>query len=291
MKIVRIIGGIGNQMFQYALAVSLKHKFSAHEVLIDPGTSKTYKLHNGYELDSVFNITIPEASPKQIGKLTFYTSNYKLKQLMGKFLPKRKTELTQMFFYRLYPEYLNDKNGYYDGYWQCEDYFEGCEELLKQEFSFKQPLDNKNKSLFNQIFKDKDSVSIHIRRGDYLTHPKYSGLCGIEYYTRAITYLSEKSGALHNFYIFSNDIPWCEENIRPLLKSSKVVFVDWNQGTHSWKDMQLMSTCKTNIIANSSFSWWAAYLNEQKNKTVIAPKIWINYPMEYQIQKKEWILL
>ena len=115
-----------------------------------------------------------------------------------------------------------------------------------------------------------ESVGIHVRRGDYLNIPLYSGICDLPYYTRAIEYIKSKSKN-PKFYIFSNDMEWCKIN----LPVENAVFVEANTGINSIFDMILLSSCKYNIIANSSFSWWGAWLNKNK-KAVIAPTKWYN---------------
>lgn len=118
-----------------------------------------------------------------------------------------------------------------------------------------------------------NSVSVHIRRGDYLLrkHSKIHGLCSLEYYLQAIQFIKSKSKD-PVFYFFSDDIPWARENFcNPSYK-----FVDCNSGSNSCLDLYLMSQCKHNIIANSTFSWWGAWLNRNKEKIVVAPSVWFN---------------
>ena len=141
--------------------------------------------------------------------------------------------------------------------------------------------------LNERLNNEENSVGIHIRRGDYLKNWKYRGLCGIDYYQKAIAYILEHIKS-PKFFLFSDDINWVKENISPLLKGYNVTFVNWNHSINSYKDMQLMAMCKNLIIANSSFSWWAAYLN-QNNPIVVAPEKWINSFMDFRIQYKDWI--
>ena len=138
----------------------------------------------------------------------------------------------------------------------------------------------------NDLLSSDGSVGIHIRRGDYLNHPVYKDICTYEYYAKAIALIQEK---IKNpvFYIFSNDILWCKNNIEKLISGCKVVYVDWNKGEDSYCDMQLLMACKTLIIANSSFSWWAAYLNA-RNPWVIAPKKWKNKRETFSYQLEDW---
>jgi hypothetical protein len=158
---------------------------------------------------------------------------------------------------------------YYDGWWQDKRYFL---DTIK-ELHFVEPvLDETNISLLTDI-SSSDSVSIHVRRGDYL-EPKnakqYGGICTLEYYKKAIAIIKSHYKD-PNFYIFSNDIEWCKEN----LDIDKADFVNNNKGKDSWLDMFLMSKCSANILANSSFSYWGAIMNKNDN-IVVYPGKWFN---------------
>ena len=178
---------------------------------------------------------------------------------------------------------------FYDGYWQSYQYFDSWRDVILKEFTFpKISMEDKlNFELNERLKNEENSVGIHIRRGDYLKNWKYCGLCGIDYYQKAIAYILEHIKS-PKFFLFSDDIDWVKENISPLLKGYGVTFVNWNHSINSYKDMQLMAMCKNLIIANSSFSWWAAYLN-QNNPIVVAPEKWINSFMDFRIQYKDWI--
>ena len=296
MKIVNIIGGLGNQLFQYAFAVALKTHHPDEEVLIDTSHFHTiffkkYKgrnLHNGFELDSILeNVIIPHASARQLMKLTYYVPNYLVSRFVRKFLPKRKSEYIELTDFTFDPNALcMQGNFYYEGYWQTANYFEGIEEDIKRAFKFK-PLDSENLQWIAQM-QSQESVSIHVRRGDYINNVGFGGICDLDYYVAAIEYVFSK---VNNpvFYIFSNDIKWCEENIIPLLNGAKCKLVNHNRGKDSYKDMELMSFCKVNIIANSSFSWWGAFLNKNDNPIVIAPYKWNNYFNEVDTYLDKWI--
>lgn len=288
MKIVRIIGGLGNQMFQYALLVALREIFR-EEVLMDVSTFDSYKLHNGFELERVFNITAPRAAKDEIRRLTHYTRNYRLSRIFRKLLPVKSTEKVESRYCRFDETVLTDNRSlYYDGIWQNYLYFDRFKDRIKQEFTYRIPLDERNAKT-EKSFREELTISLHIRRGDYLKLKNYIGLCGIDYYTAAIEYVKKKYGPDIKFAVFSNDMPWCEEHILPLLDGRHIP-VCWNTGTKSYKDMRLMSACRVNIIANSSFSWWAAYLNEHLDKEIIAPGIWTNMPVEFNRQMPSWTL-
>lgn len=291
MKIINISGGLGNQMFQYAFLLAMKEA-TGDDVLMDVSKFATYKLHNGFELDKVFNITARCATKEELKKVTRYTTNYKLSRIYRKFLPNKKTEVVEpmpacTYNENIFVEAKGDK--FYEGIWQNYKYFNHVREVILREFTYRQPLSTQNK-VYSDKFAKGTTVSMHIRRGDYLLHKNYVGLCGLDYYTKAIAYVKEKYGEEVQFAIFSNDMQWCKDNILPLLDGYEYTLVDWNNGKESYNDMRLMSVCRVNIIANSSFSWWPAYLNENEGKEVIAPEKWSNMPVQFKRQLPEWTL-
>ena len=288
MKIVKIIGGLGNQMFQYALLVALRETFR-EEILMDVSTFASYKLHNGFELERVFTITAQKATASEIQSLTHYTHNYRLSRIYRRLFPVKSTEKIENGRCRFDETVLiDDRSLYYDGIWQNYLYFDRFKDKIKQEFTYSIPLDDRNMKV-EKDFRENLTVSLHIRRGDYLRHKNYIGLCGLDYYTAAVEYVKGKYGPDINFAVFSNDMPWCEEHILPML-GGRYLSVDWNIGMDSYKDMRLMSACRVNIIANSSFSWWAAYLNEHLDREIVAPKKWTNMPVEFNRQMPSWTL-
>ncbi|HWV74314.1 MAG TPA: alpha-1,2-fucosyltransferase, partial [Pseudosphingobacterium sp.] len=175
----------------------------------------------------------------------------------------------------------------YWGYWQHHKYFADVADQLLEDFRFSEPVDLKNKTLLQEINANEESVAIHVRRGDYLTDPYLGGLVDIEYFEKGIALIRER---LKNpkFYVFSDDISWCKQ----YLNLHEAVFIDWNKGNDSYRDMQLMSLCKHAIISNSSFSWWAAWLNRNFAKIIIVPKVWYrssNVADTEQMHPREWI--
>ncbi len=289
MRIVRIIGGLGNQMFQYALYLSLKQKFPNEKILVDYSLFRSYGVHNGLELDKVFGVSLPQASFFEMCKVTIPTYNYTLARVVRKLLPKRTTECYEAKDYTYNIEVFSPGNRYYNGYWQNFQYFIENRELIQSTYCFSAPTDSKNKKVLDELSGSTSSVSIHVRRGDYLKAPNYAGLCGLSYYRQAITHI--KKHINHPvFYLFSDDIEWCKENIIPLLDNAPYTIVDWNRGANSYRDIQLMSACNNNIIANSSFSWWAAFLNRNSNAIVCAPAKWTNTKVNCKFQLPDWIL-
>ena len=271
MIIVRVTGGLGNQMFQYAMYKSLEKKGKLVK-LDSKSFYETKKEHNGYELERIFNIKPNKPTKEDLEKFdeNNISTLFKIKRkLFGdkKFVYDTKEYVFNKDVYKL-------KNSYLNGYWQSIKYFEGIENDIKKDFRFKNQLDNKNLEILNEI-ENSNSISIHIRRGDYMSpenYNMYGCIATPTYYKKAIKVIEEK---VENptFFVFSNDMDWVKKNIQI---NSRVFYIDINSGNGSYKDMQLMSNCKHNIIANSSFSWWGAWLNENKNKIVIAPKKWIN---------------
>ena len=297
MKIVNITGGLGNQMFQYAFAIALKTQFPKEEVLIDISHfhyifSKKWggiNLHNGYEIDKVFpNACLKRATPYQLMKVTWYMPNYLLSRIIRKLLPPKKTEYIQkkedIFVYQ--PNAMNQIGDcYYEGNWESIRFFSECRDEVQRIFMHGQPNDV-NLEYIGQMKKE-GSVAIHVRRGDYTSTPKWSGICTLDYYKKSIeTILAD--GKRHDFYIFSNDIPWCVDNIKPLLTGHKIMFVTENKGKDSCWDMFLMTYCQDLIIANSSFSWWGAFLNNRGGR-VIAPSRWLNEDRKVEVWLDEWI--
>lgn len=291
MKIINISGGLGNQMFQYAFLLAMKEA-TGDVCLMDASKYATYNLHNGFELTQVFDVSARCATKQELKKVTRYTTNYKLSRIYRKFLPNKKTEVIEPMPSCTYiPDiFLNAKGDlYYEGIWQNEKYFSHVRPIILKEFSYKQPMNAKNAEA-SKKFSQALTVSLHVRRGDYLLHKNYIGLCGIDYYTAAINYVKAKYGLDIQFAIFSNDMQWCKENILPLIQGYDYTLVDWNKGKEDYNDVRLMGCCRVNIIANSSFSWWAAYLNQHVDKEIIAPAKWTNMPVEFNRQLDTWTL-
>jgi len=265
MVIVKIIGGLGNQMFQFAYAKALQKK--GYDVKIDISVFETYKLHGGYGLDK-YTIDLEVASQNEIGK-------FKAVGLISKIRNKLRIKNSKILkeSNRLFDEkYLNiDDVKYIDGYFQTEKYFLNIRDVILKQFKLKEEISNYSKDIKNQISSTKTSVSLHIRRGDYLTsvNSNIHGVCDLEYYKKAIGLLDEKLGETR-YFIFSDDIAWVKEN----LKMDNAIYIDSKEKRIPHEDIYLMSLCDHNIIANSSFSWWGAWLNQNNEKIVIAPNRW-----------------
>ena len=262
MKIVKLSGGLGNQMFQYAFAQALKHY--GHEVLFDvEWFEKVKKSAHGatqrnFDLQ-VFNVDVPVADAKSAARAKrAYFCGVKLPAFIFDGVQKEKCA------YSYYEEFLTDKKkSYYAGVFSNVCYFYKYRDEIVRAFSLKEKLDKPNEQMLQKI-KNSNSVSVHIRRGDYV---KLGLTCNLAYYQNAVAAMEKQVEAPH-FYIFSDDIAWVKENL-PL--KSACTFVDINSGETGYFDMELMKNCRHNIIANSTFSWWAAWLNENPDKIVLAP--------------------
>ena len=276
-KIVKFNGGLGNQMFQYAFACALSNKFGA-EVLFDFSFFEDVKFHKDvtqrvFELD-VFNLECKSITKEDLVKVKRPDFDSKLKRTLAKRLPK----LFGINYFREKNNFCFEKKlldspdyYYYDGYFQNEEYFKHLRPELLKKFTLKVQPDEKNQKILKKI-QTTNSISIHIRRGDYVDlkcASKFHGVCSLGYYQSAVDYLSKRVVAPH-FFVFSDDIEWVMENLEIEHPS---VFVDFNSDK-GWLDFNLMKNCKHNIIANSSFSWWSAWLNENKDKIIIAPNKW-----------------
>lgn len=291
MKIINFKGGLGNQMFQYAFLLRLQKECREENVFMDHFEYLLKKMHSGFEIDKVFQISAKTADIKELRKYKFYHIQSLPYRIYFKLFHRLTDIYKEKSSFDYYPKVFEEHKHFFDGYWQNHEYFDCIKETVLKEFQFKKPLDNINNTIFQQMLSESNSVSIHVRRGDFLKHEMYIGICGKYYYEQAINNVIGNSPIEPHFYVFSNDMDWCAKNIIPLTRKCKVTLVDWNKDSDSYKDMQLMTACHTNIIANSSFSWWAAYLNIHKEHVVYAPQIWSNEKYRFKIQMPEWILV
>lgn len=270
MIIVKLIGGLGNQMFQYALGRHLSQKNKV-ELKIDITGFESYKLHK-YSLDA-FNIKKILASKSEIDKFKKYQTRHGKKWfLYNKFIADNSKYFQEKSF-AFDPAVLKlNDDVYIDGYWQSEKYFKEIESTIRADFSF--ILNQGEKDLhISKLINNCNAVSIHIRRADYVTSAttnKTHGSCPIEYYEKAIDTVVEKIND-PMFFVFSDDHNWAKQNIK---NKYPIVYVNHNNSDYNYQDMRLMASCKHNIVANSTFSWWGAWLNQNPNKIVVAPKKW-----------------
>jgi hypothetical protein len=289
--IIAFSGGLGNQLFQYAFYLA-KKKISP-DVYINTYSIQRERCHNGFELERLFGIKSDNSSLKVrlVRKLLIFKKkkNYKtISTILLEAVKLTGVKIIQEKGCSVYnPEYLQSYEGFvlYFGFWQSPRYFDSFQDEIRNTFSFdKLQLSKKSNALLT-ILQSVESVSIHIRRGDFLTKMN-NVTCDNAYYMKAISLINSKIENPY-FVFFSDEPEWVKENF----PSSNAVYVDWNRGIDSWQDMCLMSKCKHNIIANSTFSWWGAWLNENKEKIVIAPSEFIRNTKTPHIYPIDWIIL
>ncbi|GAB4128578.1 MAG: alpha-1,2-fucosyltransferase [Raineya sp.] len=272
MILVRLNGGLGNQMFQYAFAKSLQllHK---KEVFLDIST-----FNDGYRKYELFhfNITLPVATAEQL--YDFQRKQEGLFQsLKDRLLPYHLKSNVIERYYHFDRNLLKIKHKCtLNGYFQSEKYFKPFESTIRREFTFKHLPTSKNQELLQQIRQVSNATSVHIRRGDFVGNPVHP-VQNETFLKKAVSILQSKIPNLHLF-LFSNDIPWVKENLQ---FEVPFTIVDINNEESGFEDMRLMSACKHHIIANSSFSWWGAWLNPNPNKIVIAPAKWVDSQAKY----------
>jgi hypothetical protein len=263
--VVKIIGGLGNQMFCYAYAKALQVK--GHDVKIDNSECEIKKLHGGYQLDKYY-IDLSIATKEEISSIF---SNSFIKKLFSKVGILQKNEIREKSL--LFDEtLLNIKdNRYISGYFQTDSYFKNIRSILLNHFLIKYEISDYGKKIKKLIEDSDNSCSIHIRRGDYTNsiNKTIYNTCDLDYYKRALGFIKAYNRKI-DFFIFSDDINWVKDN----LQIERTTYVQNIDDKIPHEDMYLMSLCKNNIIANSSFSWWGAWLNQYNKKIVVAPKRW-----------------
>ena len=255
MIITRLIGGLGNQLFQYAAGFSLGKKNQV-PFLIDISEFSHYKLH-AFHLH-FFKTSALIATQKELDY--FKNKNNKHK------LYNESTYIYEPQFMALPDDIL------INGYWQSEQYFKVYEQDIRKEFSFIIPLFGKNLEI-SKLIQSNNAVSMHIRRGDYVANKALHTIfhqLKPAYYEDAAQIIASKISNPH-FFIFSDDPEWTKENIHLPYAHT---YITHNTPATDFEDMRLMSLCQHNIMANSSFSWWGAWLNTNPEKIVIAPKNW-----------------
>ena len=274
MKIVRLSGGLGNQMFQFALYKALRKRFPEEQLRVDLHGFNGYKKHRGFELPKVFRVAYEEATLGEVARLAYPYPNYQSWRWLSRLLPCRKTMLREKPDFSIEPEALTHEGDlYYDGYWQHEEYFKHIREEILSTYTFP-AFDNERNQTTAQLAASTNSCSIHIRRGDYLTDPLRKGTTNGNYVIAAIEKMQQEVKP-EKWLVFSDDIAWCQQHLASILDTTNTIYVDWNTGDKSIHDMHLMANCRHHIIANSSFSWWGAWLSKQEGVT-IAPINWMN---------------
>ncbi len=276
MIIVKLKGGLGNQMFQYAIGrriavvnnVPLKLDLKWFD---DTGkdTLREYELKH-------LKINEEFATPEEIKGVLNHKFFFNAFSRFGKqLIPLNRFSHIRETNKSFEPEVMHlQDNVYLDGVWANERYFTDIKDLIREDFQLKNPSDEANTELC-QMIESVNSVAVHVRRGDYVSNQvtnRYHGLCSLEYYAFAIASLADKVKDPH-FFLFSDDPQWVKDNIKV---NAPAVYVSHNTTGKGYEDLKLMKSCKHNIIANSSFSWWAAWLNSNPDKIIFAPLKWAN---------------
>lgn len=274
MIIVNIIGGLGNQMFQYACgrAVSLR---TGQPLRIATDQLNGYTLHNGLELKHVFHVEVPLATNAELKHLLSWQAPPALRRLLGR--PSMNWATGRRWCNEPHFQYwsaINDVRAptYLHGYWQSERYFGDMADQIRENYSFRMPWDDADLAVLERMHAQ-PSASLHVRRGDY-TLSKNQGvyaLCDINYYQDAIRLVRQRVPGVRIF-AFSDAPDWVDAHLGP--EFGPIETVRHNSGERSANDMRLMSQADHHIIANSSFSWWGAWLNPSPDKIVVAPCRW-----------------
>jgi hypothetical protein len=287
MVIVKLISGLGNQLFQYVLGRQLA---IANNVPLKLDTSfyETQSLRD-YKL-GCYNIAAQIASKADIENIL--KKHHPIAKIQRYFLGYNKYHYQQKNPWYYDPRLADKiKNGIYlDGYWQSHRYYTNINDNLLYEVTLAEA-EASEYNLYSIIRQDEQSVSIHIRRGDYMTDSeanKMMGVLPLAYYHQAVAYI-RKHVSNPRFYIFSDDLNWAADNLKP---EGPVILMDIANGKKDYIELDMMSKCRHNIIANSTFSWWAAFTNRNPGKIVIGPKNWVTVPQinaEIDLLFPEWI--
>ncbi len=284
MVFVKLMGGLGNQMFQYAAGLALARRTGASlrldTSLLANGSGETRGGRRTFELHR-FRISAKVASPTELAEATGRPAAGWRGRVLGL---RRRAGLASA-----QPPVLRERHFHFDplfldapghvclvGYWQSARYFEAVRNVLPREFEVKSGLAGKNREVADLI-RSVPSVSVHVRRGDYLSREStylVHGVCERAYYEECFREMERRvPGAA--FFVFSDDVAWVRDHLG---LPARTTVIDHNPPEMAHEDMRLMSMCRHNIIANSSFSWWGAWLNANPGKVVLAPRRWFLDP-------------
>ena len=290
MIIVRLMGGLGNQMFQYAFG---------RRLAVDRGVLLKLDLSwfptqdkRKFELDKL-NIKAEIARESEINKIRYFSKNQLLRKIYSIYQGR-------LDYYKR--SFINEKNALehdpnltvaprhclLSGYWQSEKYFIKVAKFIQSEFTLSQPLSREAKELEKIICNTKNTVSVHVRRGDYISEKTNHWVCSVDYYEKAIRFIANEVYQPH-FFFFSDDIDWVKKYLRI---QHPATYID-NQNTHNdVEDLFLMSQCRHHINANSSFSWWGAWLGEKDGSIICTPSRWFeNRPFPKDRVPERWLRL
>lgn len=308
MIYINIGGRLGNQMFQYAFARQLQKHNPAEILIYNFDAVHRDKYKSGFFNENQLEYFHTVGTENQ-DAINYSIPQYIIWKIFNRFYPRggnffmidkyERRWIKVLEFFGLY--YLN--LGYYPfrlkkpwwvkdiivrGSFECDKYFAGCEEELRQHFQPKQPLQEHNKELMD-IIKNTNSIAISIRRGDFVDNAKIKStyfVCDKPYYEKAIELIKTK---VRNpvFILFSNDIEWAKQNIK--IEGCRCYYESGKDEV--WETMRLMSSCKNFIISNSTMHWWAQYLSTNPDKVVIAPSRWYNDEFQSRIFQDNWKLI
>lgn len=275
MRLIKMTGGLGNQMFIYAMFLRMKKHFP--HTRIDISDMVHYHVHHGYEMNTIFNLPHDEfciSQPlKKILEFLFFKTILERKQ-HGSLTPYRNKHLWPLVYFK--------------GFYQSERYFDDIKEEVRRAFTFDtQKANAQTLRMKEHIETDPFAVSLHVRRGDYLEPEHWNAIgcvCQLSYYQHALAEM-ERLVPDASYYVFSDDLEWVKQH----LHLSKATYIDWNRGSDSWQDMMLMSCCRHHIICNSTFSWWGAWLNPRQDKQVLVPDRWFNNAAAPFIYPAGWV--
>jgi hypothetical protein len=279
ITITHLQGGLGNQMFQYAAGRRLAQ-----------ATNSTLLL----DLEWYQKPRDPQETPRnyELGRFRVTTKTYR-RDILSRLYRRLMNQRLAFYYEKAYtfdPVVLKlPHNSYIHGSFQSWKYFDDIRSILIEEFSLERPMDDPNQRLLEEIKANPAAISLHVRRGDYVTNKaaiQVLGATPLDYYERALAKIPKAHGS--KVFVFSDDPKWCQQNLKINIDHQ---FLPTNP--NGMYDMMLMAACKHNIIANSSFSWWGAWLNQNPHKTVVAPKRWFNDPSmdSSDLLPNTWVLL
>ena len=266
MIIIRLRSGLGNQMFQYAFFKQMQAWHGDENVKLDISTYH-WKVHNGREIDKIFDIDLSKDSVPSKVSLKYADVGYQFHHRALRRLRGIKHRSYRFWKNIAFEEYRHLDDVYLEGYWNEEKYFKDVEAEIRETYQFDVSLNSEESELL-ELINNKESVAVHVRRGDYVKYPNAFPMCKPSYYQQAQSLLERKGKKFH-YFVFSDDLDWCKQELQFL---ENVSFVENPNKSAAFKDMFFMSQCKHNIIANSTFSWWSAWLNNNPDKTVIYPE-------------------
>jgi len=293
MIIAEVVGGLANQMIIYAAGRALAERKNT-QLMLDLGKLQKDKLRK-YQLFHL-DISAGLASPDDIARIRKSSKIKVVEKIKSKI--RKKLKLSVPYIYK------EPLCSYDDCFWSLPDnvyiggnfistkYFDGIKSILIKEFSVKSAL-SRTTEVMCESMNNSESVSIHVRRGDFASNPhtkEFHGLIDVDYYFRAMSYIESRISN-PSYFLFSDDIGWARENI---VSANPITFVDHVGQEDAYEDMHLMKNCKHNILANSGFGYWGAWLNENGQKIVVAPQKWFandEVNALFDLIPKDWIRL